>query len=350
MKAIGFLFLSFTIIFTMMISGEMAMAWKAKTIPSKEELKKQLSTMQYEVTQNEGTEPPFKNEYWNNHEEGIYVDIVSGEPLFSSKDKYDSGTGWPSFTRPIEGVTLVEKKDRKFFSVRTEIRSKVADSHLGHVFDDGPKPTGLRYCMNSASMKFIAKKDLKAAGYEEYEKLFTETSKNKSIILAGGCFWCMEPPFEKLKGVIDVVSGYAGGVKKNPTYEEVSAGNTGHREVVQVTYDPKIVGLAEIFDVYFLNVDPFDGVGQFCDKGIQYTAAVFIEAAEDIKTFEQAKERALAKIKAKGTFSVSVLPMAEFYPAEEYHQDYHSKNPIRYKYYRNGCGRDKRLKALLEGK
>jgi peptide methionine sulfoxide reductase msrA/msrB len=305
--------------------------------------------MQYEVTQNEGTEPPFKNEYWNNHEEGIYVDIVSGEPLFSSKDKYDSGTGWPSFTRPIEGVTLVEKKDRKFFSVRTEIRSKIADSHLGHVFDDGPKPTGLRYCMNSASMKFIAKKDLKAAGYEEFEKIFDQKNNQKSVILAGGCFWCMEAPFEKLKGVLDVRSGYAGGAKKNPTYEEVSAGNTGHREVVEVKYDPSLINLREILDVYFMNVDPFDAEGQFCDKGIQYTAAVYLEGAEDLKIFNQAKESALSKFKVKGTFAVSILPVAEFYPAEEYHQDYHSKNPIRYSYYRNGCGRDKRLKILKNG-
>jgi methionine-R-sulfoxide reductase len=140
-------------------------------------LRDRLTPLQYEVTQREGTEAPFKNEYWDERREGIYVDVVSGEPLFSSRDKFDSDSGWPSFTRPLRDEAVATREDHKLLSKRTEVRSAGSDSHLGHVFPDGPPPTGLRYCMNSASLRFVPKEDLEAEGYAEYTSLFNDAAE-----------------------------------------------------------------------------------------------------------------------------------------------------------------------------
>ncbi len=218
-------------------------------------MKKSLSSEQFAVTQQCGTEPPFRNAYWDNHKPGIYVDVVSGEPLFSSLDKFDSGTGWPSFTRPINPAEVVEKTDASLGMERTEVRSKLADSHLGHVFDDGPGPGGQRFCINSASLKFIPVEEMDQAGYAQYLAPFVaaglvKTPVHETAILAGGCFWGMEEILRKIPGVIKTTVGYSGGKTANPTYEDVCTGTTGHAESVEIVFDPAKLsyeGVARLF-------------------------------------------------------------------------------------------------------
>ncbi|MBI2601706.1 MAG: bifunctional methionine sulfoxide reductase B/A protein [Deltaproteobacteria bacterium] len=321
--------------------------------PNQHELKKTLSPLQYKVTQEEATERAFDNEYWDNKKPGIYVDLVSGEPLFSSTHKYDSKTGWPSFFQPLEPEHLVSRDDYHFFTKRIELRSKLADSHLGHVFDDGPAPTGLRYCINSAALRFIPVEKLKEEGYERYLPLFAEkggqgmTEQTKATF-AGGCFWCMEKPFDEVDGVISTSVGYTGGQKQAPTYKEVSAGGTGHAEALEVMFDPSKITYEKLLDVFWHNVDPVAKDRQFCDVGNQYRSEIFYHNAEQ-KKLAEASRKAIEEAKNL-KIATPISEAGEFYKAEEYHQEYYKKHPILYRVYRFNCGRDKRLEEFWGSK
>ena len=313
--------------------------------PSDEELKKKLDPLQYAVTQHEKTEPPFRNVYWDNKKPGIYVDVVSGEPLFSSLDKFDSGTGWPSFSRPLPRIEVLEKKDG-FFGSRTEVRSKYADSHLGHVFNDGPQPTGLRYCMNSASLRFIPVEEMEQKGYGEFLEPFVKaglvkagttpatadtsvakSAKRQTAVVAGGCFWGMEEIIRKIPGVIETSVGYTGGTIKSPTYKQVCTGTTGHAEAVQIVFDPDKLSYEKVLDFFFRMHDPTTLNQQHNDKGTQYRSAIFYESPEQKQIAEQVKERFNKSGRWKKPIVTEISPAKEFYSAEDYHQKYLIKNP-----------------------
>jgi peptide methionine sulfoxide reductase msrA/msrB len=289
-----------------------------------------LTPDQYRVTQRNGTERAYSGEFWLHDEPGIYVDVVSGEPLFASVDKFDSRTGWPSFTKPVDGRNVVTKRDFTMLFPRTEVRSAHGDSHLGHVFKDGPRNRGgLRYCINSAALRFVHRDDLEAQGYSDYVTLFSKEdsmSEYKTATLAGGCFWGMQDLIRRQPGVVSTRVGYTGGRNDNATYRN----HPGHAEAVEIVYDPAQTDYRALLEFFFQIHDPSTKDRQGNDLGSSYRSAIFYVDDEQ----KRVALDTIADVDACGLWPgkvvTEVVPASDFWEAEPEHQDYLLRIPNGY--------------------
>ena len=272
------------------------------------EWKKILPADLYEVSRHKDTERPYTGKYNDFFEKGTYYCAACGNALFRSDSKFASSCGWPSFFDQISKNSIFYQEDNSLGMHRLEILCGRCGGHLGHLFDDGPKPTGKRYCLNSIALDFESDKSI------------------DTITLGGGCYWCVEAVYEKLKGVISVESGFAGGNTQNPTYEEVCTGNTNHAEVVYVTFDKNVTSLDEIFKVFFTVHDPTQINRQGDDVGTQYRSVIFYKNDEQ----KSAAESIINKLNSEKVYSKPIVTKVEkfntFYKAEEYHQNYYENN------------------------
>ncbi len=291
---------------------------------------KALTPDQYRVTQRNGTERAYSGEFWLHDEPGIYVDVVSGEPLFASVDKFDSRTGWPSFTKPVDGRNVVTKRDFTMLFPRTEVRSAHGDSHLGHVFKDGPRNRGgLRYCINSAALRFVHRDDLETQGYSDYVTLFSKEdsmSEYKTATLAGGCFWGMQDLIRRQPGVVSTRVGYTGGRNANATYRN----HPGHAEAIEIVYDPAQTDYRALLEFFFQIHDPSTKDRQGNDLGSSYRSAIFYVDDEQ----KQVALDTIADVDACGLWPgkvvTEVAPASDFWEAEPEHQDYLLRIPNGY--------------------